>query len=138
MFIKKFDYLPDAARNIRSQVFEREQGFCNEFDKTDESCAHILVLDGDRAVATVRYFFDCEKGSYIIGRIAVIEEYRGRGVGAKIVEAAEAQIKAEGGGSVILNAQCRAAGFYEKLGYAPFGETEHDEYCPHIWMKKEL
>ena len=37
-----------------------------------------------------------------------------------------------------LSAQCRAAGFYEKLGFIFTGETHMDEYCPHVTMIKTL
>ena len=34
-------------------------------------------------------------------------------------------------------AQVRARGFYEKAGYTAYGEEFPEEYCPHIWMKKQ-
>ena len=73
-----------------------------------------------------------------IGRIAVIPEYRGSGLGSDIVRAAEREITAEGGTEAELSAQRRAEGFYLKLGYAPEGEPYYEEYCEHIRMRKQL
>ena len=73
-----------------------------------------------------------------MGRIAVRKPFRGQNLGAALLEAAEREIRKRGGGSVRLHAQQRAAGFYEKQGYAPYGPVEYEEYCPHIWMEKKL
>ena len=65
-----------AARKIREKVFIEEQGFEVEFDNIDESATHILLtIDGDPA-ATGRVF-PKEDGVYILGRIAVLPQYRG-------------------------------------------------------------
>ncbi|MFT8352902.1 GNAT family N-acetyltransferase [Clostridium saccharoperbutylacetonicum] len=69
----------------------------------------------------------------VIGRIAVVEEWRGKNIGAKIINVAEENIKRDVGKSVMLSAQVRVAAFYEKQGKAYL-----DQDCPHIWMKKNL
>ena len=45
-------------------------------------------IDGHFA-ATSRFFYDETRGAYLISRIAVMKEYRGKGLGAEIVKAAE-------------------------------------------------
>ena len=42
------------------------------------------------------------------------------------------------GNTIRLHAQISAKGFYEKQGYAAYGEEDLDEDCPHIWMRKTL
>lgn len=42
------------------------------------------------------------------------------------------------GAELVLHAQCRASGFYEKSGFEKLGDADDDEGCPHIWMKKHL
>lgn len=138
MIIKSYDFLPAEAKKIREDVFVREQEFKEEFDDIDNNCTHLVMFDREIPVATARYFFDKSLNSYVIGRIAVIKAYRGRGMGAEILTAAEREIVKKGGSSAVLHAQCRAAGFYEKQGYRSFGEIEYEEYCPHYWMKKHL
>ncbi len=136
MTIKTYNELPAEAAKIREEVFVREQGFCEEFDTVDNSACHIVLFLDGKAVATCRYFSD--GGSYKVGRIAVLKNYRGRNFGSAVLLEAEKQIAMLGGRSVILHSQLQACGFYEKLGYVPYGEIEPEEGCPHIWMKKEL
>lgn len=127
------------AREIRQRVFVEEQGFQNEFDETDKSAAHIVLLDEkDRPVATCRVFRDAAMDSYILGRLAVVKEYRGQNIGSALIGEAEKYVHEKGGSSICLHAQCRAAAFYEKSGFTPFGEIEDDEGIPHIWMRKSL
>lgn len=136
MIIKKYNILPDEAKYIRETVFIKEQGFKDEFDSIDDNCIHLVMFDDDHPVATCRVFFDENKGSYILGRLAVLPQYRGRNLGADMVHDAQDVIESMGGSSLMLHAQCRAKSFYEKQGYAPFGDVDYDEDCPHIWMKK--
>lgn len=136
MIIKKYNILPDEAKYIRETVFIKEQGFKDEFDSIDDNCIHLVMFDDDHPVATCRVFFDENKGSYILGRLAVLPQYRGRNLGADMVQDAQDVVESMGGSSLMLHAQCRAKSFYEKQGYAPFGDVDYDEDCPHIWMKK--
>lgn len=136
MTIKTYNELPAEAAKIREEVFVREQGFREEFDTVDNSAFHIVLFLDGKAVATCRYFPDGD--SYKVGRIAVLKNYRGRNFGSSVLLEAEKQIAMLGGRSVILHSQLQACGFYEKLGYVPYGEIEPEEGCPHIWMKKEL
>ncbi|MBR2907850.1 MAG: GNAT family N-acetyltransferase [Clostridia bacterium] len=136
--IDHYSALPDAAREIRIEVFVEEQGFIEEFDATDDVSTHFLVFDGDRAVATCRIFPSEKKGSYTLGRFAVRKEYRGQGLGASLLSAAEEYVRKVNGDRLVLHAQCAAQGFYEKCGYTAYGEIEYEQDCPHTQMKKSL
>ncbi|MDE6472510.1 MAG: GNAT family N-acetyltransferase [Clostridia bacterium] len=136
MECKTFDYLPQEARNIRVEVFVKEQGFEYEFDSFDEKATHIIIFDNNKAVATCRYFN--QDGYYLIGRIAVIKEYRGLGLGAKLLEFAKLQIDKLGGKEIRIHAQKRVEGFYIKQGYEAFGETDFDEGCEHVWLRRSI
>ena len=83
-------------------------------------------------------FFSNERNTYLLGRLAVVRDSRGKNIGRMIVEAAEKHIKENGGNELQLHAQCRITAFYEKIGFSPFGDIEYEEDCPHIWMKKEI
>ena len=50
--LKKYDFLPPEALEIRIKVFVDEQGFCDEFDATDAVATHLVLFDGDSAVDT--------------------------------------------------------------------------------------
>ena len=134
-----YNFLPEEAHDIRIKVFVEEQGFENEFDGTDAEAVHILMkTDDGNSVATCRIFWDNKMNSYILGRLAVLKEFRGRGIGSEVVKAALDYAESVNGISLMLHSQCRAAMFYEKLGFVSFGDIELDEGCPHIWMKKEI
>lgn len=45
MYTKIFTTLPQEAKNIRIEVFMKEQGFENEFDDIDTISHHIVVFD---------------------------------------------------------------------------------------------
>lgn len=138
MQAKLYKVLPDEAREIRTEVFIKEQGFENEYDSTDETAVHIVMFNGDEPVATCRVFQSDEMNTYVLGRLAVLKEHRGKGIGAAVVEEAEAYVSKIGGKELMLHAQCRSAGFYQKLGFAEFGDIEYEEGCPHIRMRKSL
>ena len=125
------------ARKIREIVFVKEQGFVVEFDDIDESATHILLtIDGDPA-ATGRVF-PKEDGVYILGRIAVLPQYRGRALGKILVGKLEKIAKSQNARTVVLSAQVRVREFYEKMGYVTIGDPYLDEGCPHIMMEKAL
>lgn len=130
--------LPDEAKRIREQVFIKEQGFENEFDQTDEQAVHIVVFSGEQAAGTGRVYWDDALDSWVIGRVAVLPEYRKLRIGVEILSCLEDWLKQKGAKTVMISAQCQARGFYEKCGYTAFGESYLDEGCPHIRMKKEL
>lgn len=139
MKVTYFDFLSEDVKKIRQAVFMDEQGFQNEFDDTDEIATHIVMYDQDGApIATCRVFAGEEKDSYILGRLAVIKQYRGKHLGAKMVDEAEKIVIAKSGKNLCLHAQCRVEDFYAKAGFVAYGQADEEEGCPHIWMKKQL
>ena len=134
-----YDFLPEEAREIRISVFVKEQGFENEFDEIDSEAVHIVIRNDDgMPVATCRIFRGKTADCHIFGRLAVMKEFRGRGIGSDVVKSALEYVENSGGKKLMLHSQCSAIEFYEKLGFESFGEVEYEENCPHIWMKKEL
>ena len=89
MEIKIYNQLPDEAKEIRLEVFVKEQGFEEEFDDIDETAAHIVLFDGSFPVGVCRIFTDPGSGMVMIGRVAIRKAFRGRGLGAGIIKAAE-------------------------------------------------
>ena len=131
--------LPDCAKTIRQVVFEDEQGFVDEFDATDDIATHFVVFDEDETpIGTCRVFWDMKRNTYILGRLAVIKEYRHQNIGSLIMQEVEKYVTNIGGKSIVLHAQCQASGFYSKNGYVECGEIDDEQGCPHVWMKKTL
>lgn len=136
MEIKVFNELQQDCIFIRNEVFVKEQKFENEFDDIDKISKHIVLYNDNKAVGTCRVFK--EDNHYVIGRVAVLINYRSGGYGKKLVIAAEEVIKSLGGSDIKISAQVRIKDFYQKLGYVMYGEEYLDEYCPHITMLKSI
>ncbi len=138
MKIKAYDVLPQDAMTVRITVFVEEQGFCDERDETDDVAAHFVMYDGERPIATCRVFSNPSGDGYLLGRLAVLKAYRGRGLGREMLAVAERHVRALGGCRLALHSQYHAKGFYEACGYAAYGDVEDEQGCPHIWMAKSL
>lgn len=138
MDISVFDKINEDARYIRNTVFIEEQGFEKEYDEIDSISKHIVIYENGKAIGTCRVFFDTDIDCYHIGRIAVLREYRGKGLGKILVTEGEKVAKAMGGTEVFIGGQVRVKEFYERLGYTAFGEPFMDENVPHIALKKSL
>lgn len=137
MVIESFNYLPKEAQAVRTKVFIEEQGFAYEYDEMDQTAWHLVGYECGKPAAACRFFWNEQKKTYILGRLAVLPEYRGKNLGADMMREAENRVRALGGKSLYLHAQCRASGFYEKQGYQKTGLVEPEEGCPHIWMYKK-
>ena len=121
---------------IRRDVFVLEQNvpLDIELDGADSDCRHLLALDpGGRAIGTARM-----QASGHIGRIAVVADWRGRGVGSRLVEAMIDRAREGGLASVDLDSQVHALGFYEKLGFAAQGDVFMEAGIPHQNMLLRL
>ena len=119
-----------ALSSLRRTVFVDEQGVAEdeEWDGADPDCRHFLAEDGDGVpICTARLM-----PSGQIGRMAVLGEWRGQGIGARLLELAVDAARAANQ-SVFLHAQSHAVGFYERAGFRvtgrPFMEAgiEHRE-----------
>lgn len=136
MDTKMYTTLPQEAKDIRIEVFMKEQGFENEFDDIDNISFHIVVFDEEKPIGTCRFFK--ENDHYTIGRVAVLKEYRNQHIGNVLLESAEKEIKKLNGDLIVVHAQVRVSPFYEKQGYIQFGQIDDDEGVPHMWMKKRI
>lgn len=126
---------------IRETVFVHEQGFTEEFDLDDSSALHIIAYSNGIPVGTCRIITrDAEMNSYMIGRVAVLKKYRSYGIGSKLILSAEEHIKCKSvkKATVLIHSQLRVAEFYEKLGYIRTGESDSEQGCPHVMLKKEI
>jgi predicted GNAT family N-acyltransferase len=124
------------ARRIRELVFVREQGvpFELEWDEQDPRCDHALAYGADgSAVGTGRLLPDGH-----IGRMAVLTEWRGKGVGALLLQALIELARHRGHATVRLNAQTCAAGFYLRYGFEVSGPEFLEAGIPHVPMQRNL
>ncbi|MBS8227793.1 GNAT family N-acetyltransferase [Vannielia litorea] len=122
----------DACFALRREVFMREQGFsqAEEFDGKDGDAIHLLATERGEPVGTARVF----PAEGRIGRICVLARARGTGLGAKLVRAGMDLLRERGAPRAVLDAQTRAMGFYEKLGFTAEGADFDDGGVPHRRM----
>src|SRR5262249_28896610 len=73
-----------------------------------------------------------------IGRMAVLNEQRGRGIGRQLLEAAVAEASNIGLARVFLHAQKHAEPFYRKSGFLAIGPEFLEAGIPHVEMALEL
>lgn len=128
-----------AAYDLRLSVFCDEQGVDPEaeFDGLDGEAIQIVALDDEAAVVgTCRVLVD--GGECRIGRMAVRKAKRKQGIGARLVEVAEAAALDAGARRVTLHAQRTAEHFYAGCGYIAEGETFEEEGIPHVVMTKAI
>ena len=126
-------------RAVREAVFIREQGVPVEleWDEFDADCIHLIAVDAaENAIGTARLLQQGENGG--IGRMAVLKEWRGKGVGDALMrqllkEAAALEIQ-----QLTLNAQAYAVGFYARFGFAPMGNQFLEAGIPHVKMALRL
>lgn len=126
---------PDAM-SVRDAVFVVEQRVPPELelDEWDPRCDHALAFEpGGRAVGTGRLLPDGH-----IGRMAVLRDWRGRGVGGAVLAALVERAAARGMRRLVLNAQTHAAPFYARHGFAAFGEEFMEAGIPHVAMARAL
>ena len=123
---------------IREKVFTDEQGFSaeGEFDDIDDKATHLLVTDNDKPIGTARLYQ--KDGKFYAGRICILKEYRGRNIGALIMDKLAERAKSLGADYLYLSAQVRVSEFYKKSGYEICSEEYLDEFCPHVLMRKAL
>ena len=106
------------SHSIRHAVFTEEQEIPSELDHDgkDETSSHAVVIDGETAVATARIY--SEDGVHsVMARVAVMKEYRGKGIAQRIVRALIEHAQASGIVSIEIHAHEYLRGFYERLGF---------------------
>lgn len=103
-----------------------------EIDGRDSDCCHVLACDEHgNPVGTARI-----DGKGKIGRMVVLPEYRGMGIGAGMLEAIMDCGRAKGITDFHLSAQITAIGFYRKMGFEAYGEEFLEAGIRHVNMSR--
>lgn len=128
----------DDAFRVRIAVFVDEQRIPREeeLDADDDRALHCVAYVDGEAVGAGRLV---EMDGYgKIGRMAVLREHRGHGIGKAILDALEREGAARGLREIRLSAQLTARGFYERAGYEGVGDVYDEVGIPHIAMRKAV
>ncbi|HEY5897399.1 MAG TPA: GNAT family N-acetyltransferase [Burkholderiales bacterium] len=89
-----------------------------EVDEADPQCIHAVAYDeAGKAVGTGRLLPDGQ-----IGQVAVVKEWRRRGVGGALLDALIKEALRRGYADLTLTAPLQAAEFYRGYGFAPEGK----------------
>lgn len=112
----------------------------NLFDE-DLSCDEddsILVVMENEVVAGCIMLHPINKKTVKFRQMAIHPKLQGKGIGQTLLEDAEHLAKEIGFEKVVLHARQTAIGFYERAGYAIFGEPFIEVTIPHAAMSKVL
>lgn len=134
------------AKDIRYNVFCKEQGVNPEADWDNKESVNYLAFTNDKAVATIRWR---STGRIVkIERLCVLEEYRKQGIARKLMEKvlediryfilgnnSEQNIKIN---KILLHSQLSALGLYESLGFKKQGKMFVEQNIKHYTMTIEL
>lgn len=130
----------DAARAdlqaVREAVFVHEPQVPAELerDPLDPQCVHVIARSHDGvAIGTGRMTPD-----HRIGRMAVLPQWRGQGVGDAMLLALIEQARESGWRELALNAQASAITFYTRHGFLPHGERFMEAGIEHQAMRRLL
>jgi len=118
-------------KNIREKVFIQEQKVTPqlEWDAMDEKAIHFLVFNDKAAIGCARAIVI--KDHMQLGRMAVLKEYRGQGIGGALIEKAMTIAKLNQLSAIYISAQCHAIDFYKKFGFEVTSDIYLDAEIPH-------
>ncbi len=131
-----WDDMAERASLVRMLVFVNEQCVppdleCDSFDAVSQ---HILAVDTNgNAIGTGRLLPDGH-----VGRMAVLPEWRGKGVGAALLRKLMEFARESGAQHLALNAQIRAVPFYTRFGFVPVGSEFVEAGILHLAMIHDL
>ena len=127
-----------ACWALRRTVFIEEQAVPEELevDGLDDEALHLLAMLDGRPVGTARMLLKGDTGK--IGRVAVLRELRGQGIGAALIRAAVEELRGRGLSRAKLGSQVHAIPFYEGLGFVAEGPVYDDAGIPHRDMIRAL
>jgi predicted GNAT family N-acyltransferase len=126
-----------ALMSVRTKVFVEEQGVpaALEEDDRDPGCLHLLASRNGVPVGTAR--LDIVQGGKL-GRVAVLPEHRGHGVGKAMMLALHAIAPTHGLQELWCHAQLSAVPFYERLGYRREGKEFLEAGIEHLVLRCRL
>ena len=150
-FFKQPSLLWKGVLSLRLAVFVDEMKVPLELeeDEHDRNAIHLCVMDQKKTIATLRLVDDSNecgdgrtgtKKSKVIklGRLAVHNDYRRRGIGRQMIQLAMTHCHQLGYSRIELASQTYITSFYESSGFQKEGDIFEDAGIPHIKMYLRL
>jgi predicted GNAT family N-acyltransferase len=134
--IGEWALMQNAAQAVRTAVFVHEQGIApeDEWDADDATALHAVLFDvNGQALGNARLLRPSATVAKI-GRMAVLKDARGKGYGARLLQALIRCARQRGHKEVRLSAQRTAEGFYAAYGFVVAGEPFDEVGIPHVEM----
>ncbi len=139
--IKTFEELTNdelyGILKARVDVFVVEQK-CpyEEIDNIDQKAIHYFAESNGNIAALVRILpKNTTYEEVAIGRVLVVEEFRGTGLGRTLMERAISFVQEEWNEKEIkIQAQTYLQAFYESLGFKQVSDVYEEDRIPHIDM----
>ena len=133
----KASMLLKDAMTVRSEVFGKEQNFskASKRDKDDEIATFVNVYVDHKTVGTLRMSKQENEDERLVGRIAVLDNYRKFGLGRLMLEKAKEIARDEKVKVLHVISQKQALGFYEKMGFWVCGQEFEEEGIAMIPVK---
>ena len=98
---------------------------------------HWVALEEGRVVGCVLFHPEGESEGRLF-QMAVDPQVQGTGLGRELVGRLEKDVAATGIRRGTLHARATAMGFYQRLGYSPFGPPYEEVGIPHQSMERRL
>jgi predicted GNAT family N-acyltransferase len=124
-----------VAAPLRFAIFvEEKQADGIELDDLDKECIHAIAYDDNgKAIGTARLLPDGQ-----IGRMAVVKDWRRRGVGGALLDALINEARKRGRSEVRISAPVQALEFYRSQGFIADGKIHQVEGVLRQSMRKPL
>ena len=140
LFVKEAETQKEIADtlNVRRKVFVEEQKIPEEveLDGKDNQAEHIVAYFNNNPIGCTR-IRHVDKGVKI-ERMAVLDEYRGRGFGRFILNYTIALLRRRYPKErIYLHSQKDVEAFYKKAGFVPKGKMFYEAGIPNVMMVLE-
>lgn len=122
---------------LRQDIFIIEQNcIYDDMDGLDAKSRHVLLLDAGNILAGYLRIVppDIKFEEYSLGRIAVKKDYRGQGLGRKIVQKGIDTVRSSGARNIRIEAQAHLEDFYKETGFITVSGIYSVDDIPHLQM----
>ncbi|MBC8045449.1 MAG: GNAT family N-acetyltransferase [Fimbriimonadaceae bacterium] len=129
----------ESAVDLRHDILRKPLGLVfTPQQLSEEKHNYHLAYYNDNILIAYLMLVPENDGRIKMKQVAVANTWQGKGVGSKLVLAAETFSKAKGFTVLYCHARDKAVPFYEKLNYNRVGDMFREVTIPHYQMDKEL
>lgn len=126
--------------DLRNEVFRKPWGLDIKDDNLEEDKdmeMYGLYLENNKLIGTV-FLLHKDQETAQIKTLALLENFRGIGLGKYLMDFIENEAKEKGYQKSILMGRVSAKEFYNKLGYKAISKAFDYKTIPHLYMEKKL